>query len=728
LPASQPARMMLKPESATRRPAFAGVLHNHTMMPPSPEPVPPQLPATANSSGHRRWVEGLRIRFGQRVLDGLRHLAARGPRWLSPAHSGSAKPSLAQPALIGLSGAAMCALIALAVLGWGPQAESEPGFSPGTRVLSSASVSSSPSPTPPGAGYKALNLPNVWADSHPDYSGALWYQLEFDAPDAATKSALQAVWIHRACTNVEVFLNGAPLYSGGRMQEPVTRHCYRPHLAAFSPQLLKPRGNVLHLRVVGTAEGYLANRQRAGGLSAIEIGPHEVLAAKHADETFWHFEVFAYTAPAIMALGFMLLTFSLLARSDTPLRLFGLILIGSAIGSARVWWTQPPWTSQTMELLIVCTRLWTGLLGAIFLLKLARVRAVWPTLAFATQAIVLPLIMLSLQGPQFLNACSVLHILIATQLIGVMVFCAQRMIAQRHTKARAWFVLLPLVCGSMVLEALVQLGAVPVHRAHLALLLSPALWSIIGAYLMAQIGHTLQASEIARKALEERVRVAKTRLERSFAQMAELQMESAAQAERKRIAADLHDDLGAKLLTIVHTSESERIAKLAREALEEMRLSVRGLTGKPVHLSDALADWRAECVLRLDQAGIQADWLAPTRELNQWLPARTFVQTTRILREGLSNVIKHSGATTCRIRLHIDDGAIHLRLQDNGRGIALDLGAGVDRGHGLASMKQRARQMQGQCLVESGAGLGTIIRLTLPLQSSSTSRPPTATM
>ena len=44
----------------------------------------------------------------------------------------------------------------------------------------------------------------------------------------------------------------------------------------------------------------------------------------------------------------------------------------------------------------------------------------------------------------------------------------------------------------------------------------------------------------------------------------------------------------------MHTSESDRISTLAREALEEMRLSVRGLTGKPVRLADALADWRAE--------------------------------------------------------------------------------------------------------------------------------------
>jgi two-component system sensor histidine kinase UhpB len=186
--------------------------------------------------------------------------------------------------------------------------------------------------------------------------------------------------------------------------------------------------------------------------------------------------------------------------------------------------------------------------------------------------------------------------------------------------------------------------------------------------------------------------------------------------ERKRIAADLHDDLGAKLLTIVHTSESERISSLAREALEEMRLSVRGLTGKPVRLIDALGDWRAEVVSRLAQAGVEADWSAPTEDLPQTLSARAYVQTTRILREAVSNIIKHSGASHCTVRSTVAEGDFQLVIQDNGRGIPLELDGRLDRGHGMSSMKHRAKQLQGQCLVESGPGYGTVIRLTLPLE------------
>jgi signal transduction histidine kinase len=203
--------------------------------------------------------------------------------------------------------------------------------------------------------------------------------------------------------------------------------------------------------------------------------------------------------------------------------------------------------------------------------------------------------------------------------------------------------------------------------------------------------------------------------ERHHQQLSDQRLEQVTERERKRIAGDLHDDLGAKLLTIVHTSDNERISSLAREALEEMRLSVRGLTGRPVQLLDAIGDWRAEVVSRLAQSNIEAEWVSLAEEVAQPLPARAYVQTTRIIRESISNVIKHSGATRCVVRCALADGDFQLVIQDNGKGVPTEKDGRLDRGHGMASMKSRAKQMQGQCLVESGPGWGTLIRLNIPL-------------
>jgi len=245
----------------------------------------------------------------------------------------------------------------------------------------------------------------------------------------------------------------------------------------------------------------------------------------------------------------------------------------------------------------------------------------------------------------------------------------------------------------------------------------PVVFVLVGLRLVQQQGRALSHAVNDKAVLEQRVREATAEIERNFRQMAELRVEQVTERERKRIAADLHDDLGAKLLTIVHTSDSERISTLAREALEEMRLSVRGLSGRPVRLADALGDWRAEVVSRLAQAGIEGEWEAP-EDLPQTLSARAYVQTTRILREATSNIIKHSGATHCTVTASIVEGDFLFVVQDNGDGIAAEIDGRLDRGHGLASMKNRAKQLNGQCLVESGPGYGTVIRLTVPLDSA----------
>jgi len=246
-------------------------------------------------------------------------------------------------------------------------------------------------------------------------------------------------------------------------------------------------------------------------------------------------------------------------------------------------------------------------------------------------------------------------------------------------------------------------------------LVLPLLMLALGLHVTVCFARARKDAESRHAQFEQRMHEKVAEIERSFSIMAEQKLEQVTERERKRIAADLHDDLGAKLLTIVHTSESDRISTLAREALEEMRLSVRGLTGKPVQLLDALGDWRAEVVSRLGQANIMAEWKSPAEDIIHTLPARAYVQTTRIFREAVSNIIKHSGATHCTVGCNVQDGDFLVVIQDNGQGISTELEGRLDRGHGMASMKSRAKQMHGQCLVESGPGWGTVIRLTIPL-------------
>ena len=127
----------------------------------------------------------------------------------------------------------------------------------------------------------------------------------------------------------------------------------------------------------------------------------------------------------------------------------------------------------------------------------------------------------------------------------------------------------------------------------------PLLFGGVGTRLFLMFAHALHATEEDRNRLARELKTLTAEFDRRVETMTAQRVEQFTERERKRIASDLHDDLGAKLLTIVHSADPARVPQLAREALEEMRLSVRGLAGRPVRLDDALADWRAETMVRL---------------------------------------------------------------------------------------------------------------------------------
>jgi signal transduction histidine kinase len=357
-----------------------------------------------------------------------------------------------------------------------------------------------------------------------------------------------------------------------------------------------------------------------------------------------------------------------------------------------------------------------ALLAIQFLLHFARRPRRSLSWVLVAQCLVMSLTLL-IAGPQQVHTVATTwYVLLAAEaLVTIAWFMRVARVAQR----RDFYPIVGIVAAAAAMVGIElasqQALLPPVWRAlpHVAM---PVVFLCMGLLLVHQYGRALRSAEELRNSLESRIRETTSAMERNYAQMAELRVEQVTQQERKRIAADLHDDLGAKLLTIVHTSESERISTLAREALEEMRLSVRGLTGKPVKLIDALGDWRAEVVGRLSQTGVEGEWQAPSDELPQTLSARAYVQTTRILREAVNNIIKHSGASRCSIRCTLAGGDFQLKIQDNGKGIPLELDGRLDRGHGMQTMKHRAKQLHGQCLVESGPGYGTVIRLTIPLE------------
>ena len=202
--------------------------------------------------------------------------------------------------------------------------------------------------------------------------------------------------------------------------------------------------------------------------------------------------------------------------------------------------------------------------------------------------------------------------------------------------------------------------------------------------------------------------------------LAETRRRAARLEERRRVAQDLHDGLAQELAFIVSSTETLRgdrpddpdvvhLGAAARRALEESRLMLATLS-RPVEepLETLLADSARDLT---DRAGVAlAIDLAPGAIAD----LRTREMLHRILREALTNAIRHSGSPSVSVRLATSPD-LELVVADEGKGF--DAASMTERSGthlGLRSMRERAEAVGGRLVVESRAGRGTTVRAVLP--------------
>jgi signal transduction histidine kinase len=116
-----------------------------------------------------------------------------------------------------------------------------------------------------------------------------------------------------------------------------------------------------------------------------------------------------------------------------------------------------------------------------------------------------------------------------------------------------------------------------------------------------------------------------------------------------------------------------------------------------------------------ERSGLSVQIEAPERLPS--LPAAVEVAVYRIAQEALTNVVRHAQAHTCMLRFDVDATAMVLGLEvrDDGLGLQPDARAGV----GLSSMRERAAELGGSCVIESCPGGGTRVVARLPLTRGS---------
>jgi two-component system sensor histidine kinase UhpB len=200
------------------------------------------------------------------------------------------------------------------------------------------------------------------------------------------------------------------------------------------------------------------------------------------------------------------------------------------------------------------------------------------------------------------------------------------------------------------------------------------------------------------------------------------------EAERRRIAGELHDRVGQSLsalnINLDIILRDDTLAPATKQRLEDSLALVDGtlqsIENVMAELRPPLLDeyglaaalgWHAEEFSR--RTGIRASVEEATPEAAKNLRMAAALALYRIAQEALNNAAKHSRANNVRIEISVADNEVVLAVRDDGQGF--DIAKGRRGRWGMTTMRERAEAAGGHLKVESAAGKGTRVVATVPL-------------
>lgn len=238
--------------------------------------------------------------------------------------------------------------------------------------------------------------------------------------------------------------------------------------------------------------------------------------------------------------------------------------------------------------------------------------------------------------------------------------------------------------------------------------LRPWFWVVGGGVIAVGVHGAFRAVYRARmRRLQEQVAIAEVR-----------------QAERARIARDMHDQLGAGLAELVIIGDElrrgstdaggpERVADCARGLVDEMNDSIWAINPRNDTWHNTVGYLSRTIEEMGRRAGLEVRIRSEVNEADCVLPSSLRQHLLLAAREAVTNVIRHAGASGLHVAMEHREGAVEIRVEDHGRGFPD--GGPHERGHGLRNMRQRMAEAGGTVQFGRSPQGGAVVTLRVPV-------------
>jgi signal transduction histidine kinase len=570
-----------------------------------------------------------------------------------------------------------------------------------------AVASDATEPPPDSAAWQPTRLPEEW--ERPDAAGYGWYRLSFELRELPAGRV--AVYSARVRNVAEVFVNGKPVGRTGEFGHIDPRPASQ--MFEFDTSLLRAGANVIHVRAWSTAQYHK-------WLAPVHVGNLAALERERERERFLSGTLSDIAGVFSVTVGLYMLLIWMQRRRDEMYGYFGAGALCDAVWISYYrgmlpWDALGPYLQNMVQLFGNAT----SVLLFIYCLRFAgwrwpRVeRAAWlcAVLAWFIEDVAWPAAAAAHPGlavPTVIDLSAILALTYATLLL-------MAYIAVKQPSGEAVLLLLGHLYSSVTLSVwgfdrpLEGIDHGPTH-------LIP-LFVIMGWILTRRFVRSLNETDALNAGLEQRVAERHAELEREQAKLQALTRQQAIGEERERIIADMHDGLGAQLITTLGEVEqgaiaAPQVADALRECIDDLRLAIDSLQPADDDLLAVLGNLRYRLESRLKAQGIALDWDVRDVPKLACLTPHNVLHLLRLLQEAFANVVKHAQATRIRVATAVDAQRVKIDVADNGRGFDVD---SVERGEarGLAKMRRRATTIGGELLVMPTPA-GTTLSLLLP--------------
>jgi len=550
-----------------------------------------------------------------------------------------------------------------------------------------------------------------------DVSG--WYHLTFNAQyfnpiqsesiqSVPSDSKHLAVYLPSVNMNAELFLNGQRLGSGGSMTPSVARNWHRPLIFTIPQVMLQTENNTLAIHVVSASPGRFIH------LGKVVVGDETTLQNAYSVLYFEKQTYYKITLALSIIVGLIMLYLFYLRRQADYLW-FAVTCFIWGVASTDIVITNLPVATYVWQASILWLIGWMPVSLTLFLYSFMSVQLNKFGKFVVSYGLLLFILLWLVPIDSIFSFILIWFSL--TMILGghtiILLYQHRKRLIQKN---KTMFILLfGSICLCYILaihDFLYVTEMIDVSSRVWLGFAIPLLLIAIALLLVRQFAKAMLDIENINLTLQEQIKDAKAEIKESYAIISAMEAEEAVDKERSRIFGDLHDDLGAKLLSLVYKSETDEQKTLAKQAMQGLREIVKQSPVYTNQFAAPLLAWRTECQQRALEHQAQLQWHQAYITDAYQLPEKINLQLSMVLREALSNALKHGDGKNINIRIQLRFGHLLMSVHNQGNRFI----ANHTDGNGRHNMQQRIQNIGGRIRWRANKHGGCHVAWAVPLQ------------